>query len=179
MLAEIEAFLTGACQPPESDRVLATILFTDIVDSTAAAARMGGRRWHTLLETHHATARREVDSHRGRLVKSTGDGILATFDGPGRAITCACALREAASDQGTPIRAGLHTGEIEVLGDDIAGMSVNIASRIISVARPGEILASRTVKDLVVGSTITFTQRGSHNLGGVPDDWDLFAIAGL
>jgi class 3 adenylate cyclase/DNA-binding SARP family transcriptional activator/alpha-beta hydrolase superfamily lysophospholipase len=179
MLTEIEEFLTGACQSSASDRVLATILLTDIVDSTTAAARMGDRRWHALLEVHHATARREVDSHHGQLVKSTGDGILATFDGPGRAISCARSLREAASDQGIQLRAGLHTGEIELLDDDIAGMSVNIASRINNLARPGEILASRTVRDLVVGSSITFTARGTHRLSGVPDDWDLFALAGL
>ena len=179
MLAEIEEFLTGARQPRDSDRVLATILRTDVVDSTKAAARIGDRRRHTVLGTHHATALHEVDSHRGRLIKSTGDGILATFDGPGRAISCACTLRDAATDQGISIRAGLHTGEIEVLDDGIGGMSVHIASSINSLAQPGEILASRTVKDLVVGSGITFAKRGTHNLTGVPDDWDLFAVIGL
>jgi DNA-binding SARP family transcriptional activator/class 3 adenylate cyclase/alpha-beta hydrolase superfamily lysophospholipase len=179
MLTEIEVFLTGARQSSASDGVLATILLTDIGDSTAAAARMGDRRWHSRLDIHHATARREVGSHHGRLIKKSGDGILATFDGPGRAITCAYALREAASEQGIQIRAGLHTGEIELLDDDIAGMSVHIAARINSLARPGEILVSRTVKDLVVGSAISFTDRGTHNLSGVPEDWDLFAVAGI
>jgi class 3 adenylate cyclase len=179
MLAEIEQFLTGARRPPEPDRVLATILLTDIVDSTTTAARIGDRRWHTLLDAHRSVARREIASHRGRLIESTGDVILATFDGPGRAIRCACALREAASNEGIQVRAGVHTAEIELLGDDITGISVHITSQINSLARPGEILASRTVKDLVVGSGITFTERGTHKLGGVHDDWDVFAVTGL
>ena len=179
MLEEIEEFLTGARHPPEPDRVLATILMTDIVDSTTTAARPGDRHWHSQLAIYQATARREVGSHRGRLIKNSDDGILATFDRPSRAITCAHALREAAAEQGIQIRAGLHTGEIEVLDDDIAGISVHIAARINDLARPGEILASRTVKDLVVGSGISFTDRGVHNLSGVPEDWDLFAVTRL
>jgi pimeloyl-ACP methyl ester carboxylesterase len=179
MLAEIEEFLTRARWPPEPDRVLATILRTDIVDSTTTAARIGDRGWRSVLDAHHSAARREVESHRGRLIKSTADGILATFDGPGRAIRCACALREAASKEGIQVRAGVHTAEIELLGDDITGISVHITSQINSLAGPGEILASRTVKDLVVGSGITFTERGTHKLGGVHDDWDVFAVTRL
>jgi class 3 adenylate cyclase/alpha-beta hydrolase superfamily lysophospholipase len=176
MLAEIEQFLTGARQPPEPDRVLATILLTDVVDSACTATRIGDQRWRFLIDTHNAAARHEVESHRGRLIKDTGDGILATFDGPGRAIRCAAALRGVASDQGIQFRSGVHTGEIEVLGDDIAGISVNVTARINSLAQPGEILVSRTVKDLVSGPEISFTYRGPHEFGGVPDKWDLFAV---
>lgn len=179
MMAEIEEFLTGARDPPQPDRVLATVLLTDVVDSTSTAARIGDQRWRLMLDTHNDDARREVESHRGRLIKNTGDGILATFDGPGRAIRCAAALRDAASDQGIQIRTGVHTGEIEVLGDDIAGISVNITARINALAQPGEILVSRTVKDLVAGSAISFTDRGPHELSGAPEKWNLFAVTRL
>jgi class 3 adenylate cyclase len=150
-------------------------LFTDIVDSTMTASSVGDRRWLSLLDAHHAAARHDVEAHRGRLIKSTGDGILATFDGPGRAIRCAAAVRDAAAKLGIEIRAGVHIGEIELLADDIAGISVHIAARVTALAGPAEILVTRTVKDLVVGSGISFADRGTHSLKGIPDEWPLFA----
>ena len=175
MFAEIEEFLTGAHHPPDPDRVLATVLFTDIVDSTMTASSVGDRRWLSLLDAHNAAARHDVEAHRGRLIKSTGDGILATFDRPGRAIRCAAAVRDAAAKLGIEIRAGVHIGEIELLADDIAGISVHIAARVAALAGPAEILVTRTVKDLVVGSGISFADRGTHSLKGIPDEWPLVA----
>jgi class 3 adenylate cyclase len=156
-------------------RLLATVLFTDIVASTERAREVGDRRWRELLDAHDGTARRLVAGEGGRLVKSTGDGILATFDGPGRAIRCALALRAELEDAGVQIRAGLHTGEIEARDDDVGGIAVHIAARVMAAAAPGEVLVSRTVRDLVAGSGITLQDRGTHTLKGLDDPWQLFA----
>jgi len=155
--------------------VLATVLFTDIVDSTARAAVVGDRRWRQTLQTHQGVVRRELERFRGREIKTTGDGFLATFDGPARAIRCAFAIRDAARRAGLEIRVGLHTGECEVMPDDIGGIAVHIASRVVTEARPGEVLVSRTVKDLVAGSGIEFEDRGSRSLKGLDSEWRLFA----
>jgi len=171
---EIEEFLTGARHARPSERVLATVLFTDIVDSTKRAAVEGDRRWRELLDQFDQDAKTEVASSRGRLVKSTGDGHLATFDGPARAIRCGRALAAAAQRRGLEIRVGIHTGEVELRGDDLAGVGVHIAQRVCAQAGPGEILVSRTVVDLVAGSDIAFQDRGEHELKGV-GDWRLFA----
>jgi class 3 adenylate cyclase/predicted alpha/beta hydrolase family esterase len=173
----IEEFLTGTTRGPELDRVLLTVAFTDIVGSTELAASLGDRRWRDLLETHDSVVRREVTAARGRLVKSTGDGLMATFDGPARAIRCIHAIGQQLASLGVPIRAGLHTGEVELIGDDIGGIAVHIASRLSSLAGPAEILVSSTVKDLVAGSGITFEDRGTHVLKGVPDEWRVFAAS--
>jgi class 3 adenylate cyclase len=178
MLDAIEEFLTGQLPAHRSDRVLATVLFTDIVGSTEHAARMGDRRWRELLATHDALLGAEVERFRGRMVKSTGDGLLATFDGPGRSIRCACAIRDAVRALGIDIRAGLHTGEVELRGDDVAGMAVHIGARVSALAGAGEVLVSSTVKDLVAGSGIEFEDRGEHELRGVPGSWKLYAVAG-
>jgi class 3 adenylate cyclase len=178
MLAEIEEFLTGVRPVPEIDRVLATVLFTDIVGSTERAATLGDRAWHALLETHHGIVRRELERHRGREVKTVGDGFLATFDGPARAIRCACAIREGVRRLGIEIRAGLHTGECELMGDDVGGIAVHIGARVAASAAPSEVLVSSTVKDLVAGSGLRFADRGTQNLHGVPGEWRLFAVEG-
>jgi class 3 adenylate cyclase len=174
-LDEAERFLTGSIRRPEPDRVLATVLFTDIVDSTARAADLGDRRWRQTLQTHQGVVRRELERFRGREIKTTGDGFLATFDGPARAIRCAFAIRDAARRAGLEVRVGLHTGECEVMPDDIGGIAVHIASRVVTEARPGEVLVSRTVKDLVAGSGIEFEDRGSRSLKGLDSEWRLFA----
>jgi class 3 adenylate cyclase len=161
-----------------ADRMLVTVLFTDIVGSTERAREVGDRRWRELLDEHDRLARELVQREGGRLVKSTGDGILAIFDGPGRAIRCAATLREALRPQGLDIRAGLHTGEVELRGDDVGGIAVHIGARIAGVAAPGEVLVSRTVRDLVAGSGIALEGRGTHALKGVGDDWPLFAVSG-
>jgi class 3 adenylate cyclase len=161
-----------------ADRMLVTVLFTDIVGSTERAQEVGDRRWRELLDEHDRLARELVQREGGRLVKSTGDGILAIFDGPGRAIRCAATLREALRPQGLDIRAGLHTGEVELRGDDVGGIAVHIGARIAGVAAPGEVLVSRTVRDLVAGSGIALEGRGTHALKGVGDDWPLFAVSG-
>jgi class 3 adenylate cyclase/pimeloyl-ACP methyl ester carboxylesterase len=176
ILDAIEEFLTGQLPAHYTDRVLATVLFTDIVGSTEHAARLGDRRWRDLLSTHDALVRAEVLRFRGRLVKSTGDGVLATLDGPGRAIRCACAIRDSVRSLGVDMRAGLHTGEIELVGDDVAGMAVHIGARVSAHAGAGEVLVSSTVKDLVAGSGIDFDDRGEHELKGVPGSWKLFAV---
>ena len=176
ILGEVEEFLTGSRSAEISDRVLATVMFTDIVDSTRTAAALGDRRWRDLLGRHDALMRRELERHRGREVKTIGDGFLATFDGPARAIRCACSARDAIRGLGIDVRAGLHTGECELIGDDVGGIAVNIGARVGSVARPGEVLVSRTVTDLVAGSGIEFTDRGVHALKGVPGEWQLFAV---
>jgi class 3 adenylate cyclase len=178
MLDAIEEFLTGQLPADHSDRVLATVLFTDIIGSTEHAARLGDRRWSELLATHDTLVRDELERFRGRAVKSTGDGVLATFDGPGRAIRCACAIRDSVRSLGVDVRAGLHTGEIELRGDDVAGVAVHIGARVSATATGGEVLASSTVKDLVAGSDIDFEDRGEHELKGVPGTWRLFAIVG-
>jgi class 3 adenylate cyclase len=176
VIGEIEEFTTGIRTFPEPDRVLATILFTDIVDSTVHAARLGDRQWRALLAEHDRLVRTSLARSGGREVKTTGDGFLATFDGPARALRAARSIRDAAASIGLQIRAGLHTGEIELVGDDVAGVAVHIGSRVASLASAGEILVSSTVKDLVAGSDIGFTSRGAHTLKGVPGKWRLFAV---
>jgi len=173
---EIEEFLTGSRSDPEPDRVLASVLFTDIVDSTRKAAELGDRAWKALLDKHDALAERQVERQRGRLVKKTGDGILATFDGPARSVRCAQAIREGARGLGLQVRAGVHIGEVEQRVADVSGLGVHIASRIEGLARPGEVLVSRTVADLVVGSGLAFSDRGEHELKGVPGRWQLLAV---
>jgi class 3 adenylate cyclase len=172
---EIEEFLTGVRPVPEIDRVLATVLFTDIVGSTERAAALGDHAWRGLLEAHHEIARREVERHRGRAIEFVGDGLLATFDGPARAIRCACAIAEAVRTLGIEIRAGLHTGEVELAGSAVRGIAVHIGARVAAEAAAGEVLVSSTVKDLVAGSGIRFADRGPRALKGVPGEWRLFA----
>lgn len=172
----IEEFVLGAPTGGDRDRNFATVLFTDIVRSTEEAARRGDTDWHALLDQHDVTVQRQLDRFSGRLVKSTGDGILAVFDGPARAIRCALALREALARLGLVIRAGLHAGEIEARGEDIAGIAVHIASRVQGLAQPGEVLVSRTVVDLIAGSGIECRDRGEHALKGVPGSWRVFAV---
>ncbi|UCE50831.1 MAG: alpha/beta hydrolase [Desulfobacterales bacterium] len=172
---EIQEFLTGERSAPETERILATILLTDIVRSTDRATELGDHRWRELLDRHDALIERLLGEFRGRLVDKTGDGVLARFDGPGRAIRCATMITESVREIGLEVRAGLHTGEVEVRGDRLAGIAVHIASRVSSLARPNEVLVSSTVKDLVAGSGICFADRGSHILKGVPDEWRLFA----
>ena len=178
ILDEVEEFLTGERHGPVDDRVLATVMFTDIVASTERVAQLGDRRWRELVERHDKLMRREVDRHRGRTIKTLGDGVLATFDGPARAIRAARAAAGRARGIGVEVRAGLHTGELELQGDDVAGMAVNIGARVAALAGPGEVLVSSTVKDLVFGSGIEFEERGQHQLKGVPGEWNLFAVVG-
>ncbi len=173
---EVEEFLTGSRRPREPDRVLATVLFTDIVGSTERAAELGDRRWKELLGDHHRLVRAELERSRGKEVRIAGDGFLATFDGPARAIRCACAIREAVRELEIEIRAGLHTGELELAETGIEGIAVHIGARIAELARAGEVLASSTVKDLVVGSGIDFADRGTHVLKGVPGEWHVHAV---
>ncbi|HEY3241364.1 MAG TPA: adenylate/guanylate cyclase domain-containing protein [Acidimicrobiia bacterium] len=172
---EIEEFLTGTRGGTDLDRVLTTVLFTDIVGSTERAGAVGDRRWRDLLDHHDELSRKELESFRGRLVKTTGDGLLATFDGPARAVRCACALRDAVADLGVELRAGVHTGEVELRGDDVGGIAVHIGQRIASLAGPGQVLVSGTVHDLVFGSGIGFEDRGAQTLRGVPGQWRVFA----
>jgi class 3 adenylate cyclase/pimeloyl-ACP methyl ester carboxylesterase len=176
VIDEVEEFLTGARGHIDVNRMLATVMFTDIVSSTERAAAVGDSRWRELLDAHDEVARRQISRYQGHLVKSTGDGILATFDGPARAIQAATAIRDATHRLGIDIRAGLHTGEIQRHGDDVLGLGVHIAARVQSAAEPGEVLVSRTVKDLVAGSGIRFADRGTHPLKGVPEEWQLFAV---
>jgi class 3 adenylate cyclase len=176
LLDAVEEFVTGRLPRHDVDRVLATVLFTDVVGSTDQAAGMGDRRWSELLATHDGLTRAELERFRGREIRITGDGFLATFDGPGRAVRCACAIRDAVRAIGIHVRVGLHTGEIELRGDDIGGIAVHIAQRVQALAQPDEVLVSRTVTDLVGGSGIPFADRGTHTLKGVPDQWRLFAV---
>jgi class 3 adenylate cyclase len=176
ILDEIEEFLTGVRHGPEPDRVLATVLFTDIVGSTEKAASLGDRRWRDLLEGHHDLVRRELARFRGREVDATGDASLAIFDGPARAVRCARAVGEGVRTLGLEVRAGLHTGEIEVVGDRISGLAVHIGARVAAAAGPGEVLVSSTVRDLVAGSGLRFQDRGARSLKGVPGEWHLFAL---
>lgn len=174
---EIEEFLTGTRQGREPDRVLATVLFTDIVGATERAASMGDRSWHDLLDAHHALVRRELSAFRGREIDTAGDGFLAAFDGPARAIRCASAISSGVRSLGIEVRAGLHTGECEIIGDKLGGIAVHTGARIASLAGPGEVLVSSTVKDLVAGSNLAFDDRGPQSLKGVPGRWQLFAVA--
>jgi class 3 adenylate cyclase len=176
MVAEIQAFVTGVRPAPAPRRVLATVLFTDIVGSTERAAQLGDGRWQGLLADHHRVVRRQLERFGGNEVKVVGDGFLATFDGPARAVRCAIAIRDEVRELGLDIRAGVHVGEIEVLPDDIAGLAVHLGARVSALAGPGEVLVSSTVKDLVVGSGIAFDDRGSHVLKGVPGEWRLYAV---
>lgn len=174
ILGEVEEFLTGQRAAPPTDRVLATVLFTDLVGSTQRAAELGDRGWRELLARHDAVVRAEVARHRGRPVKSLGDGWLATFDGPARAVRCALGLVPPLAALGLEVRAGVHTGEVEVLDDDVGGLAVHLAARVMAEGGPGEVIASQTVKDLVVGSGLTFADLGVHDLRGVPGEWRLF-----
>jgi pimeloyl-ACP methyl ester carboxylesterase len=175
---EIEEFLTGARHAHEGERALATVLFTDIVDSTARAAELGDTRWRELLAQHDRLVRSQLERFRGREVKSMGDGFLATFDAPARAIRCAGAIVEQVREVDLDVRAGLHTGECELVGDDVGGMAVHIGARIGALAGPGEVLVSSTVRDLVAGSGIGFAERGLFELKGVPGEWRVLAVAG-
>ena len=176
ILDEVEEFLTGAKSGVDVDRVLATVLFTDIVGSTERLSELGDRQWREVLASHDALAQRQVERYGGRIVVRTGDGLLATFDGPLRAIRSAIALRDAVRRIGLTIRAGLHTGEIERTGDDVTGLAVHIAARVQASAQPNEVLISRTVKDLVAGAALRFGDRGTHELKGVDDPWQLYAV---
>jgi class 3 adenylate cyclase len=175
LLDEIEEFLTGS-RAHDPDRALATVLFTDIVGSTERAAELGDRDWRDLLQRHDASVRRQLTIHRGREVKTMGDGFLATFDGPARAIRCATAIRDEMPALGLQVRAGIHTGEVELIGEDVSGMAVNIGARIGALAAPDEVLVSSTVRELVVGSGLEFADRDAHTLKGAPGEWQLFAV---
>jgi class 3 adenylate cyclase len=179
LLGDIEEFVTGHRDSSSGDleRVLSTVLFTDIVDSTRSAAAIGDQAWRRLLDSHDRLAIQTVAKHRGILVKSTGDGILATFDGPGRAVRCALAFGAAAKQIGLPLRAGLHTGEIELRGRDVGGVAVHAAARVMAISQPDEVLVSRVVTDLVAGAGLKFAERGPHELKGLPGRWDLFAAS--
>jgi class 3 adenylate cyclase len=174
---EIAEFLTGHQADVADDRVLATVLFTDIVGSTRRAAEIGDRDWHALLDAHDAVVRAQLARFRGREVNTSGDGFLAMFDGPQRAIRCAMAIRDAVQALGIEVRAGLHTGECEVRGDDIGGIAVHIGARVSALAGPNDVLVSSTLRDLVIGSGLEFEDRGAHELKGVPGEWRLFAVA--
>jgi len=177
-LDEVEEFFTGQRPVPSApaQRVLATVLFTDIVGSTERAAAVGDQEWRRLLDEHDAIATQRVTEFDGTLVKTTGDGLLATFDGPSRAVACAEAIRDGLAPLDLQVRAGVHTGELERRGDDVGGIGVHIGSRIAGLAGPGEVWVSRTVKDLTAGSGLSFADRGRHALKGVPDEWELYAL---
>jgi class 3 adenylate cyclase len=176
LLDEIEEFITGVRHRPDPDRVLATMMFTDIVRSTERAAEMGDFRWRELLNLYYAAVRKELSVFHGREVNTAGDGLLATFDGPNRAIRCACSVRERLRPMGLQVRTGLHTGECELIGDDVGGIAVHIAARVAASAEPDEVLVSSTVRDLVAGSGLRFADRGVHALKGVPEEWRLFLV---
>ena len=169
-------FLTGELRPIETESVLATVLFTDIVNSTMLAAELGNRQWRDLLERHHSLVRGELNRFRGQEIDTAGDGFFATFDGPARGIRCACAIRDAVLSIGITIRAGLHTGECEVLGDKVSGLAVHIGARVMNKADSGEVVVSGTVKDLVAGSGLRFNDCGKHVLKGIPGEWRLFLV---
>ena len=177
LVDEVEEFLTGVRRGPESSRLLATLLFTDVVASTEHAAALGDERWRKLLESHNAVLREQIGRYRGREVATAGDGFFAMFDGPARAVRCAMAARDGVRALGLDIRAGLHTGEVEVAGDDVSGIAVHVAARIAAEAPAGEVLVSTTVKDLVAGSGLRFDDRGLRSLKGVPGEWHLLAVA--
>lgn len=176
VLDEVQEFLTGSRAEPEADRVLATVLFTDLVSSTERAAELGDRRWRGILDEHDRISRTHIERFRGRMIKTTGDGVLATFDGPARAIRCARAIGDEVRGLGVEVRSGLHTGEVEIRGEDVGGIAVNLAARVMTEAGPGEVIVSSTVKDLVVGSGIEFDDRGTHELKGVPGEWRLYFV---
>lgn len=176
VLDEIEEFVTGVPSAPPTNRVLSTVLFTDIVSSTERAHELGDRRWREMLNRHDASVRRQLTRFRGREVNTTGDGFVATFEGPARAVGCACAIRDAARQLGIEVRSGVHTGEIELRGDDIAGIAVHIAARVAALAEPSTVWVSRTVTDLIIGSGIRFRDCGDHQLKGVPGTWALHAV---
>jgi class 3 adenylate cyclase len=176
VLDEIRGFVTGVRERPDDDRILATVLFTDVVGSTTLAGSLGDRVWRERLSLHHAAVESKVAAHRGRLVKFLGDGALAVFEGPGRAVRCARAI---ATDTGAPeiaVRCGIHAGEIERIGQDVAGIAVHVASRVMGEAGPGEVLATSTVRDLCAGSGLTFDERGTRELAGIPEPWRLYAV---
>jgi class 3 adenylate cyclase len=177
VLAEIEAFLTGSRPVEEADRVLATVMFADIVDSTQRAASIGDRAWTNELQQFYGIARRQLERYRGREIDTAGDGYFATFDGPARAVRCAQTIAKEVSQLGLTVRAGLHTGEVEVVGDKIGGIAVHIGARVASHAGPGEVVVSNTVKDLVAGSGLQFEDRGVRPLKGVPGEWRLYLAA--
>ena len=179
ILDEMAQFLTGELRPIETERILATVLFTDIVDSTKRAVELGDRQWRDLLERHHSLVRGELNRFRGQEIDTAGDGFFATFDGPARGIRCACAIRDAVSSLGITIRAGLHTGECEVLGGKVSGIAVHIGARVMNKADTSEVLVSSTVKDLVAGSGLNFNDRGKYALKGIPGEWRLFLVEHL
>ena len=174
VLDEVEVFLTGARHTHEGERVLATVLFVDIAGSTERAAALGDRAWRDLLEAFYAKVREALRRSRGREIDTAGDGLLAAFDGPARAIRCAGAIRDAVRALGIEVRCGIHTGECEVAGEKLAGIAVHIGARVAGLAAPGEVLVSQTVRDLVAGSGLMFEERGLHTLKGVPKEWHLF-----
>ena len=178
VLEEMQEFLTGTREPTEPERVLATVLFTDIVGSTERAVELGDRRWRDLVEDHHALVRSELARFRGREIDTAGDGFFASFDGPARAVRCACAITKGVKPLGLEVRAGLHTGECALIGDKVGGIAVHTCARVASLAQPGEVLATRTVKDLVAGAGIEFVDRGVARLKGILDEWQLFAVSG-
>jgi class 3 adenylate cyclase len=175
LVDEIEEFLTGTRGGSDPDRVIATLVFTDIVGSTRMAAEVGDRRWRDILDEHHDLIRRELERFKGRELRTTGDGFLATFDSPARAVRCGHSMASAVAPLGLEIRIGVHTGEVDLRGADVGGLAVHIAARVAALAGPGEVLVSSTVKDLLVGTGIEFESRGEHELKGVPDAWRLFA----
>jgi class 3 adenylate cyclase len=176
VIDEIQEFLTGTRESPESDRVLATVLFTDIVGSTKRAVEVGDRRWRDVLEDNHAAVRSALRRFRGQEIDTSGDGFFAIFDGPARAVRCACAIVADVKPLGLEVRAGLHTGECELIGGKVGGIAVHTCARVAAKAAHGEVLVSRTVKDLVAGSGLEFADRGVHPLKGIPDEWQLFAV---
>ncbi len=176
LLDEIEEFVTGTRSEQTSQRVLATVLFTDIVGSTERAREMGDRGWRDLLLRHHDAVRRELARFRGREIDTVGDGFFATFDGPARAIECACSIRDAVHGLGLEVRSGLHTGECELIDDKVGGIAVHTGARVAALAQPGEVLVSRTVRDLVAGSGLAFEDRGINRLKGIEGDWRLYAV---
>ena len=176
LIEEVRHFLTGSRGPVERDRVLATVLFTDIVGSTEKAAALGDHRWRDLLDNHHAVVRSNLARFRGHEIKTTGDGVLATFDGPARGVRCACAIADEIRPLGIEVRAGLHTGECEIINNDVGGIAVHIGARVAALAGASEVLVSSTVKDLVAGSGLRFADRGNQSLKGVPGEWHIYAV---
>jgi class 3 adenylate cyclase len=177
MFSHIEEFITGTRVVEErSDRVLTTVLFSDIVGSTAQAVDFGDRQWRHVLDDHDHVVRSELNQYRGREINTSGDGFFAAFDGPARAVRCGVAITEAVRRLGVEVRVGIHTGECEMRGADLSGIAIHIGARVAGLAAPGEVLVTSTVRDLVAGSGLRFEQRGTHQLNGVPDDWNVFAV---